>query len=102
MAVVKKLIDGEAKTLQTAMVSAGVFSVTDLDPDEKLLVKWTDILSRVNATMRRALLQTLLRNVRPGEVAALANMIVDKLPVSRQKPIHAALTEALGHHLEEK
>jgi ParB family transcriptional regulator, chromosome partitioning protein len=96
MAAVQKLLNGEAKTLQTAMVSAGLFSVTDLDPTEKLLNKWVETLSRVNATTRRALLQALLRSVRPGEVAALANMIVDKLPVSRQKPIHAALTEALA------
>jgi ParB family transcriptional regulator, chromosome partitioning protein len=95
----RALATGEARNIAGALIKAGFAPAPiDLDPDAKLLGRWTETLSRTNATQRRALLLELLRFVKTGEFAALASALASKLPATRQKQIHAALTEALASH----
>lgn len=99
LAAAKQLAAGAASTIDSALAAAGFIPPpVKTDPDQQLMARWAETLSRTNATQRRALLLELLRNVRTGEAAALANVLAEKLPHTRQKIIVKALAEAIEAH----
>jgi ParB family chromosome partitioning protein len=91
LAAVQALVAGQARTLAAALLVSGHAEPVAIDPDEALMARFQDLLSRSNATTRRRMLLGLIRHVRSGELPALANALAERLPNRGRKLVSDAL-----------